>query len=216
MTGGRRAAAADLIDSLGGRTAWAQAVGAVPQATHAVTKLRWLARTEPAHAARIAEIMQPHDWLAWQLLGRPARRTTDRGGASATGFWSAATESYRPDLVELALGHQVRLPEVLSPSGTAGFTPEGLLISAGTGETMAAAFGLGVGVGDAVVSLGASGSVFGDPPRGAGGPDAARSPRSRTRPAGICRWCTPATRYGCCAVRRRCWGRTWRACPSWR
>ncbi|GFE40013.1 FGGY family carbohydrate kinase [Streptomyces tubercidicus] len=156
-----QSAAADLIDSLGGRTAWAQAVGAVPQATHAVTKLRWLARTEPAHAARIAEVMQPHDWLAWQLLGRPARRTTDRGGASATGFWSAATESYRPDLVELALGHQVRLPELLSPSGTAGFTPEGLLISAGTGETMAAAFGLGVGEGDAVISLGASGSVFG-------------------------------------------------------
>ncbi|NEE33681.1 sugar kinase, partial [Streptomyces sp. SID7982] len=34
------------------------------------------------------------------------------------------------------------------------------LISAGTGETMAAAFGLGVAVGDAVVSLGASGSVM--------------------------------------------------------
>ena len=156
-----QSAAADLVDSLGGRTAWAQSVGAVPQAAHPVTKLRWLARTEPANAARIAEVMQPHDWLAWQLLGRPARRTTDRGGASATGFWSAATESYRPELVELALGHQVRLPEVLGPSGTAGFTPEGLLISAGTGETMAAAFGLGVGEGDAVVSLGASGSVFG-------------------------------------------------------
>ncbi|MEU7182208.1 MULTISPECIES: FGGY family carbohydrate kinase [Streptomyces] len=154
-------AAADLIGSLGGRTAWAQAIGAVPQAAHPVTKLRWLARTEPANAVRITEVMQPQDWLAWQLLGRPARRTTDRGGASATGFWSAATESYRPDLVELALGHQVRLPEVLGPAGTAGFTPEGLLISAGTGDTMAAAFGLGVGVGDAVVSLGASGSVFG-------------------------------------------------------
>ncbi|GAA3174603.1 MULTISPECIES: FGGY family carbohydrate kinase [Streptomyces] len=155
-----QSAAADLADSLGGRAAWAQAVGAVPQAAHPVTKLRWLARSEPANAARIAEVMQPHDWLAWQLLGRPARRTTDRGGASTTGFWSAAAEAYRPDLVELALGHQVRLPEVLRPWGTAGFTPEGLLISAGTGETMAAAFGLGVGVGDAVISLGASGSVF--------------------------------------------------------
>ncbi|WP_438488109.1 FGGY family carbohydrate kinase [Streptomyces sp. S186] len=155
-----QSAAADLVDALGGRAAWAQAVGAVPQAQHPVTKLRWLARTEPANAARIAEVMTPHDWLAWQLLGRPARRTTDRGGASATGYWSAASGAYRPELVELALGHQVRLPEVLGPAGTAGFTPEGLLISAGTGETMAAAFGLGVGVGDAVVSLGASGSVF--------------------------------------------------------
>ncbi|MET9292516.1 FGGY family carbohydrate kinase [Streptomyces sp. NPDC003077] len=155
-----QSSAADLIDALGGRAAWAQAVGAVPQAAHPVTKLRWLARNEPENAVRVAEVMQPHDWLAWQLLGRPARRTTDRGGASGTGYWSAVTGAYRPDLIELALGHQVRLPEILGPSGTAGLTPEGLLISAGTGETMAAAFGLGVGPGDAVVSLGASGSVF--------------------------------------------------------
>ncbi|CAM5670650.1 Xylulose kinase [Streptomyces californicus] len=49
---------------------------------------------------------------------------------------------------------------MLGPAESAGMTPEGLLISAGTGETMAAAFGLGVSVGDAVVSLGASGSVM--------------------------------------------------------
>ncbi|MFK8909986.1 FGGY family carbohydrate kinase [Streptomyces sp. YS-3] len=153
-------AAADLTDALGGREAWAKAVGSVPQAAQAVAKLRWLARNEPEAAQRTAAIVQAHDWLVWQLLGRPARRTTDRGAASGTGYWSAATGFYRPDLVELALGHHVALPEVLGPSDAAGTTPEGLLISAGTGETMAAAFGLGVGPGDAVVSLGASGSVM--------------------------------------------------------
>ncbi|GAA0458871.1 FGGY family carbohydrate kinase [Streptomyces sp. NPDC046215] len=153
-------AAADLTDALGGRAAWAQAVGSVPQAGQALAKLRWLARNEPESATRTASAMAPHDWLVWQLLGRPMRRTTDRGDASGTGYWSAATGSWRPDLVELALGHQVMLPDVLAPAEPAGHTPEGLLISAGTGETMAAAFGLGVGPGDAVVSLGASGSVF--------------------------------------------------------
>ncbi|MDQ1010934.1 xylulokinase [Streptomyces sp. V4I23] len=153
-------AAADLIDALGGRQAWAEAVGSVPQAAQPVAKLRWLARSEAEAAQRVAAVMQPHDWLVWQLLGRPARRTTDRGGASGTGYWSAGTGSYRPDLVELALGHPCALPEVLGPADAAGMTPEGLLISAGTGETMAAAFGLGVGTGDAVVSLGASGSVM--------------------------------------------------------
>ncbi|MEU8348251.1 FGGY-family carbohydrate kinase, partial [Streptomyces sp. NPDC048845] len=59
-----------------------------------------------------------------------------------------------------ALGHQVALPDVLGPAEPAGYTPEGLLISAGTGETMAASLGLGIGTGDAVVSLGASGSAF--------------------------------------------------------
>ncbi|MGW7413582.1 FGGY family carbohydrate kinase [Streptomyces sp. NPDC054863] len=153
-------AAADLVEALGSRQAWAEAVGAVPTSPQPVAKLAWMARHEPQNAARIATVMQPHDWLVWQLLGRPARRTTDRGAASGTGYWSAATGAYRPDLVELALGHQASLPEVLGPSDAAGTTPEGLLISAGTGETMAAAFGLGVGVGDAVVSLGASGSVM--------------------------------------------------------
>ncbi|QEU94547.1 xylulokinase [Streptomyces kanamyceticus] len=152
--------AVDLVDGLGSREAWAQAVGCVPQAALPVTKLRWLARTEPEAAQRVAALMQAPDWLVWQLLGRPSRRTTDRGGASGTGYWSAATGTYRPDLVELALGHQAMLPEVIGPAEAAGTTPEGLLISAGTGETMAAAFGLGVQQGDAVVSLGASGSVM--------------------------------------------------------
>ncbi|MFI7240820.1 FGGY family carbohydrate kinase [Streptomyces qinglanensis] len=152
-------AAADLVEAFGGRAAWAAAVGTVPQAAHPVSKLRWLAREQPAAARRTAEVMQPHDWLVWQLLGRPARRVTDRGDASGTGYWSAATESYRPDLVELALGHQVGLPEVAGPAEPAGHTPEGLLISAGTGQTMAAAFGLGLEPGDVVISLGATGSV---------------------------------------------------------
>ncbi|QPP09013.1 sugar kinase [Streptomyces bathyalis] len=152
-------AAADLVDALGGRHAWAEAVGSVPEAGHPVSKLRWLARNEPQNAARVAEVLQPHDWLVWQLMDRPSRRTTDRGEASATGYWSAALENYRPDLVELALGHRIALPEVIGPAEPAGRTPEGLLISAGTGDTMAAALGLGLGMGDAVLSLGASGSV---------------------------------------------------------
>lgn len=153
-------AAADLTEELGGPQAWAQAVGSVPQAAYTVAKLRWLAQAEPAAALRTAAVLLPHDWLTWQLLGCPAERGTDRGDASGTGYWSAATGNYRTDLVELALGHQVALPRVLGPAEPAGRTPEGLLISAGTGDNMAAALGLGVGLGDAVVSLGASGTIF--------------------------------------------------------
>ncbi|MFF0727936.1 FGGY-family carbohydrate kinase [Streptomyces sp. NPDC004134] len=153
-------AAADLAGELGGRAAWAEAVGAVPDAKLPVTKLRRFAATEPDHAKRTAQLMTPHDWLVWQLLGKPARRTTDRGSASTTGYWSAHAGEWRRDLVELALGHEAGLPEVLGPADAAGRTPEGLLISAGTGETMAAVFGLGLGTGDAVVTLGASGAVY--------------------------------------------------------
>lgn len=152
-------AALSLVDALGGRAAWAAAVGTVPQPGQPVAQLRWLARTDPAAAERTATVLQQHDWLVAQLLGRPGRWTTDRGGASSTGYWSPGTESWRADLAALALGHPVALPTVLGPAEAAGRTPEGLLISAGTGDTMAAALGLGVGPGDAVVSLGASGSV---------------------------------------------------------
>lgn len=152
--------AADLIEALGGAARWTEAVGAVPQAMYPVAKLRWLAQHEPQAAHRISEVLQPHDWLVWQLLGRPQRRTTDRGDASGTGYWSATTGQYRTDLVELALGRPVALPEVLGPAEPAGHTPEGLLISAGTGDNMAAALGLGLGIGDAVVTLGVSGTVF--------------------------------------------------------
>ena len=79
----------------------------------------------------------------------PAPATGRRPPASTAPIWSSSRSATR-----------CALPEVLGPSDAAGTTPEGLLISAGTGETMAAAFGLGVGVGDAVVSLGASGSVM--------------------------------------------------------
>ncbi|WP_189129576.1 FGGY family carbohydrate kinase [Wenjunlia tyrosinilytica] len=153
-------AAADLVEALGGPEAWAQAVGSIPRASHTVAKLRWLAQAEPQNARRTAEVLLPHDWLTWQLLGGQAPRSTDRGDVSGTGYWSAATGEYRPDLVELALGHQVALPRVLGPAEPAGHTPEGLLISAGTGDNMAAALGLGVGPGDAVVSLGASSTIF--------------------------------------------------------
>lgn len=154
-----RSAAFALVDALGGKAAWAEAVGSVPQATHPVAQLRWLASQEPEAARRTTTVLQPQDWLVWQLLGRPSRWTTDRGGASGTGYWSAVSGAWRHELAELAIGHPVSLPELLGPAEAAGRTPEGLLISAGTGETMAAALGLGVGRGDAVVALGASGSV---------------------------------------------------------
>ncbi|MCG6493502.1 FGGY family carbohydrate kinase [Kitasatospora sp. A2-31] len=153
-------AAAALVDALGGPAAWTAAIGAVPGPTYTIAKLRWLAEFEPANARRIAEVLLPHDWLVWQLLGHPKRRTTDRGDASGTGYWSPITGEYRQDLIELALGHGLKLPDVLGPAEPAGQTPEGLLISAGTGDNMAAALGLGLGPGDAAVSLGSSGTIF--------------------------------------------------------
>src|SRR5690625_3833474 len=103
------AAAADLIDELGGgdagRRAWVEAIGSVPVASLTVTKLRWLAQHEPQHAARVAAVALPHDWLTWRLMGTGALEdlATDRSEASGTGYFDPAGNTYRRDLLDLAL-----------------------------------------------------------------------------------------------------------------
>src|SRR3954452_22912768 len=111
-------AALDLIDELGGPQHWVDAVGLVPVASFTVTKLRWLRDHEPDNARRTAAVCLPHDWLTWKLSGAASLDTlvTDRGDASGTGYWSPATGEYRRDLLELGLGHDAVLPQVLGPS----------------------------------------------------------------------------------------------------
>jgi xylulokinase len=152
--------AADLVAEGGGPQAWADAVGSVPVASFTVTKARWLARAEPANAARTAAIVLPHDFLTWHLSGRQQPPTTDRGDASGTGYWSPATGEYRPDLVELALGHALDLPRVAGPAEPVGHTADGVLLGPGTGDNMGAALALDLRPGDVAVSLGTSGTAF--------------------------------------------------------
>jgi xylulokinase len=159
------AAAADLVEELGsgeaGARAWAEAVGSVPVAAFTVTKLRWLAEHEPDNAKRTAAVCLPHDWLTWRLAGRRdlAALVTDRGDASGTGYWSAATGQYRMDLMRRALGREAAVPAVLGPSQRAGHRPSGTALGPGTGDNAAAALGVGAGPGDVVVSIGTSGVV---------------------------------------------------------
>ncbi|MGH8869767.1 MAG: xylulokinase [Actinomycetes bacterium] len=154
-------AASDLVSELGGSHAWAQAVGSVPVASFTVTKLRWLAEHEPDHAARTAAVCLPHDWLTWRLAGAGSRGldalTTDRSDASGTGYWSAATDAYRLDLLTRALGHEASVPRVLAPHERAGSTPSGAALGPGAGDNAAAALALGAEPGDVVVSVGTSG-----------------------------------------------------------
>jgi xylulokinase len=159
-------AAEDLIAELGGgaagRQAWAEAVGLVPVASFTVTKLRWLADAEPGAAARTAAVCLPHDWLTWLLAGKPGldALVTDRGDASGTGYWSAATGEYRLDLLERALGHGAVVPRVLGPAEPAGTTAtKGAVLGPGSGDNAAAALGLAAEPGDVVCSIGTSGVV---------------------------------------------------------
>lgn len=153
-------AAADLVEEFGGPQAWAREVGTVPVASLTVTKLRWTAREEPRVAAAARQVMLPHDWLTWHLLGRPAEAVTDRGDASGTGYFSTPQNRWRPDLLELGFGRSLEVPRVCDAGERAGVTSQGLVVAAGTGDNMAAALGAGAGEGDVLVSVGTSGTVF--------------------------------------------------------
>ncbi|MBK4348838.1 xylulokinase [Lacisediminihabitans changchengi] len=165
-------AARDLIAEIGADV-WAESVGTVPVASFTATKLRWLRDAEPQNAARTAAVALPHDYLTWRLLGYgPANPdldalVTDRSDASGTGYWSPATGAYRLDFLERALGKVVTRPRVLAPYETAGSTdgsiagvPAGIVVGPGAGDNAGAALGLGAAEGDAVISVGTSGTVF--------------------------------------------------------
>ncbi len=148
-----------LIDQLGSAAAWVEAVGSVPVAAFTITKLSWLRRTRPNAWANIDRVMLPHDYLTHRLTGE---FTTDRGDASGTGYWSPATDTYRWDLLELidpAVDWSSTVPEVLGPMANAGRWGR-TLVAPGTGDNMAAALGVGLRPGDAVMSIGTSGTVY--------------------------------------------------------
>ncbi len=143
----------------GGAADWVASCGSVPVAAFTIAKLSWLHRSEPGHWSQMAKIVLPHDWVTSQLTGS---FTTDRGDASGTGYWSAATGEYCWDL--LAIIDRDRdwtdaVPPVLGPLDIAGEW-RGAVVAPGTGDNMAAALGLGLAVGDAVMSFGTSGTVY--------------------------------------------------------
>lgn len=142
-----------------GRERWSQEIGVVPTAALPVAKLRWYRDHQPDVAAHISTVLVPHDWLTWRLGDRHSDPATDRSDASGTGYWSAREADYRTDIVEMALGHSIDAPRVLSPHEYAGQTPRGALIGAGCGDNAAALLGLDVRSGEVVVSIGTSMTV---------------------------------------------------------
>jgi len=151
-------AASALVAELGAES-WVAATGSVPVASFTVTKLRWIAEHEPANARRIAAVCLPHDWLTWRLRGATDLHdlVTDRSDASGTGYFDAAINDYRRELLTRALGHDALLPRVLQPSDRVEWGAH--TIGAGAGDNAAAALGIGAGD-DAVVSLGTSGTAY--------------------------------------------------------
>lgn len=155
-------------DAAAGAAYWAASTGTVPVASLTATKLRWLARNEPENARRTSAVCLPHDWLSWRLAGHgpgtgPSSLEllrTDRSDASGTGYFSSRTGEYFPEVLKGTLGHVPALPAVVGPLEASGKTPGGALIGPGAGDNAAAGLGVSAAVGDVVISIGTSGTVF--------------------------------------------------------
>ncbi|MEI8001197.1 MAG: FGGY family carbohydrate kinase [Actinomycetes bacterium] len=148
-----------LVRDGGGRETWAASCGAVPDPSHAVVKLACLRNQEPELFPRIGSVLLPHDYLTWRM----ARRfVTDRGDASATGYWSPREGRWRPDVLRIiddGVDWSRVLPEVLGPGEAAG-DREGVTVAPGTGAQPATALGIGMRPGDVVIALDRSGTCF--------------------------------------------------------
>ena len=154
---------------------WAQATGLVPVASFTVTKLRWLADNEPENARKIAAICLPHDWLSWKIRGAFEAvglegLCTDRSDASGTGYMDRADAVYRREILAQALRISVEeaegiiLPKICEPMEAMGCGDPAqgwgeIAIGPGCGDNAGAALGVGLGVGQALLSLGTSGVV---------------------------------------------------------
>ena len=154
---------------------WAQATGLVPVASFTVTKLRWLADNEPENARKIAAICLPHDWLSWKIRGGFEAvglegLCTDRSDASGTGYMDRADAVYRREILAQALrisleeAEGIILPKICEPMEAMGCGDPAqgwgeIAIGPGCGDNAGAALGVGLGVGQALLSLGTSGVV---------------------------------------------------------
>jgi len=164
-------AQADWLTNELGLEWWVDWAGVVPVAAFTITKLAWVAENEPDVIGRTAMVMLPHDYLTWRLCGE---HVTDRGDASGTGWYDATRDATLQQPLELATRDGAawldRVPRVLDARAAAGplldtvaaelGLPETVVVAAGTGDNMGAALGLGLVDGDAVISLGTSGTVY--------------------------------------------------------
>lgn len=158
-----------LVEALGGPAQAARLIGSVPGPAFTVSSWMWLREHESRLASAVRHVRLPHDWLTERLTGTAV---TDRGDVSATGWWSATTSAYVPEVLELpevALDVSA-LPHVLGANEAAGTVTReaaaalglraGILVGPGTGDNPAAALAIAAPAGQPVVSLGTSGTIY--------------------------------------------------------
>ncbi len=165
----------EISAAVGGERRCIEVAGNPVLPGYTASKVRWLARSDPAAYARLATILLPHDYLNFVLTGE---RFTECGDASGTGWfdvrareWSrtmlAAIDPQR-DLMEClppVLDSRAVMPIAAHAAEQFGL-PRTAVVSVGGGDNMMAAIGTrNVREGRLTASLGTSGTLFAFSPR---------------------------------------------------
>src|SRR5215470_2447719 len=132
------------------------------------TKLRWLAKHEPALFGRIATVFGSYDYIAWRLTGAVA---IEQNWALESGFVDIGSGRIDPQLVSLGGIALECLPPVRASHAVVGSVSDGAAaatglargtpVVAGCADHVASAFVAGaVGDGDLVLKFGGAGDIL--------------------------------------------------------
>ena len=160
-----------LTDSVGGPQAALALTGNTFLVGYTAPKVLWLRQHEPAAYAATQRMCLPHDFLNLWLTGTFA---TEPGDASGTAYFDVRQRAYSQTVlsaIDEQRDWQRTLPPIVPSLSVLGqLRPEaavalglhaGIPVSAGGGDNMMAALGVGaVTEGPVVVSLGTSGTGF--------------------------------------------------------
>lgn len=160
-----------LTSALGGTSEVQRLTGNAFLAGYTAPKLMWLRRHEPDQYAATRRVCLPHDYVNLWLTGEFA---TEPGDASGTAYFDVSSRRYSDavlDAIDEARDWASALPHVVESrsivgrlrrdAATALGLPTGIPVSAGGGDNMCAAIGIGAVVeGPVAVSLGTSGTAF--------------------------------------------------------
>ncbi len=162
----------EMLEKLGGPSAWFERIGIIPLTGYTLSKLLWLKQQEPQNFARICHILLPHEYLNYWLTGRPA---AEFGDASGTAYFDVRRRIWAAEPLAAIDGGtgllERALPELVEPDAIVGTLrpsaaaalglSSACLVSAGGGDNMMGAIGTGnVTEGVVTISLGTSSTVY--------------------------------------------------------
>ena len=160
----------EIMAALGGPARTIELAGNPILAGYTASKLPWTRKHRPQVYAALAHILLPHDYVNFWLTGE---YFCEYGDASGTGWLDVRTRTWSKALLH-ATDPQRDLSTCLPPLVEAGTLfplsaaiadelglPRGVVVAAGGGDNMMAAFGTGaVAPGKLAMSLGTSGTLF--------------------------------------------------------